>query len=697
MNNSLNVLMTRKLKKAKKEQKIKSKIDYNSITIEKIIEILNKNQDKSYEDISILKYFCLNKTKLIQKFVNDNIDESSYDLILSLSLPSTTYKNIETKNSVIVNIGEPGDYLYIILRGKAAVYEIQKFNKDITGYEYYLLLQNYKKNNENYLLEKTISENKLYFPIDLEDINIIDKIILKTFLNKQEKKLVPNYLDLLIEKAGLKYSDFKLESYIQIIEKRNKSMLEGMDLDGLSSDEKVYEYQKMMIYNIQEAWNVAYRNEKKILEDLNYIDIDIIKKYIFLSDTKNLETITYYKTTFNKTVEDMDYFGEIEHKIYTNKVISLTDNLELFCFKTELYIEFVRRIKSKLLGNKINFLLDNFFFHSIFKGYFEKYYFKYFKIEQYKMKQIIVKENDPILYCYFIKSGSVKLSSNRSIIENHILIEIIKNIIEKNNENKQEIKTNTDLNEIYSGMKNNLEYLSNELNIKNNMHLMTLQANNSLGNEFYYYGLNFLYTAQANSEIVEVYKISTDKLMKILNDKNHKAFYHYRKYCEENIKILFDRLLKLNNMLLINIKKVKNRHFENIFNPQNLEQKISTNKNYKKLNNIVDKFNSIDTIRLLKSKSLYNFNNNDNDIKSSSFGKDELNNNINIKKENDTNFFLTTQKSKRTIIKRLNNNFHINLRKKNDSVKLHRINENILNNNFKEKIKKKYTKINLFA
>ena len=61
---------------------------------------------------------------------------------------------------------------------------------------------------------------------------------------------------------------------------------------------------------------------------------------------------------------------------------------------------------------------------------------------EYKIKQIIVKENEPVQYCYFIKSGSVKLKSNRSIAENHILIEIIKNILLKSNKNENNINEN---------------------------------------------------------------------------------------------------------------------------------------------------------------------------------------------------------------------------------------------------------------
>jgi hypothetical protein len=165
---------------------------------------------------------------------------------------------------------------------------------------------------------------------------------------------------------------------------------------------------------------------------------------------------------------------------------------------------------------------------------------------------------------------------------------------------------------------------------------MTLQANNCIGCELYYYGLNSLYTAEANSEEVEVYKIPTDKLMKILKDKNNKALYFYEKYSQERLKLFFDRLLKLNNMLLLNMKKAKMRHFGNLYNFERIEPKKQTNRNYKKLNKIINKFNQIDTFKLINSYSLNSFNNvNDNNIKNSTLEKDnekgnDINNNINF-------------------------------------------------------------------
>ena len=684
MNKSLNVLMTRKQKNMGKSQKPKTKIDIETISIEKIIEILKKQQEKSIHDISILKQYILTKTKILNKFSKDNLEESSYDLLLSLSLPSSTYKIIKKENSTIINIGDEAEYIYIILKGKVAIYEIEKIHKEMSGYEYFLLLQNYKINNETHLLEKTILENNLIFPIELEDTLILDKIVLKIFLNRQEKKLLPNYLDLLIEKAGMKYSDFHLESYLEKIEKKNKDVIEGMDIENLPLDKKINEYKKLMIYNMQDAWNYAFLCEKKILDELKYIDIDLLKKYIYLTKTKNEELITFFRTIYSRTIEDSDYFGDSEHRAYINKVISLSNNLELFCIKTNVYNDLVRRGKYKLLGNQVNFLLDNFFFRSIYKNYFEKYYFKYFDLIKYKMKQIIVNENDPIQFCYFIKSGTIKLTSNRSILENHILIELIKNIILKSiqyenlNENGN-YNIHTALNEIYSEVKNNIEYLNNEINIKKNLHIMTLHEKNCIGSECYYYGLNYLYTAEVNSDEAEIYRLSSDKLMKMLRDKTHRSYHYYQKYCEQSLKIFFDRLVKLNDISLFYIKKNKQRQLGDIYNFENFKLfEEKKNKNDKKLNFIIDKF------KLFSSKIIANINNANNvDNNNNFFIEKENNKNNNVINDNNkniddktiSNLFLTQTQT--PFFRKLSSK-NINI-KKPESVKAQKIKDRIFN------------------
>ena len=99
MKSKLGLLLNRQQRNIKKVHKAAVSIDASAITTEKIIQILEK-PEKSMSDISALKYYCLNKSNLISKFTEDKLDETSYELILSLSLPSSSIKTFK-KNKII--------------------------------------------------------------------------------------------------------------------------------------------------------------------------------------------------------------------------------------------------------------------------------------------------------------------------------------------------------------------------------------------------------------------------------------------------------------------------------------------------------------------------------------------------------------------------------------------------------------------
>ena len=580
MKQELGLLLNRHQREIRKLQKISSTIDTNSLTFEKLIQILQKHKEKNLTEISALKYFCLRKTNLITKFTEDKLDEASYDLILSISL-SSSFLKIFNRDDLIINIGQPCTNLFIVLKGKAAAFGIKKYHLEVTGYEYFILLKNLKNNDDMHLIEKIILENNRIYPIDIEDMENLEKIVLKIYLSSKFKRASPKYLEDILNIVGMKLSDFELESYLDMVEKKHaKEIKEQEDVDwgSLTEEEKIEKYKELDIYNVNDAWNYTLFIEKKILDQLNYIDIELMKKYTFLTKMINEEMITYYKCEIINEIEENEYFGNSENGEYLNKVVSLSDDLNVMCIKADLYNEYVRRVNSKIIGSQINFLLDNFYFHPLYKGFFEKYYFKYFELVEYKLKQIIVKENDPIDYIYFIKSGSAKLTSTRSIAENHILIELIKNILLKSNKgNMKEIKS--EINNLYNNVTNHLEYFSNDMKIKNRVHIMTLQSNNCIGSECMYYGFKYLYSAEVISEKVELYKISIDKIMRIINDKTSPVFYYYCQYSEQNLKLFFNRLTRINNMLLANLNKSKIRQFGDIFNlnVENFQESIYKN------------------------------------------------------------------------------------------------------------------------
>lgn len=92
------------------------------------------------------------------------------------------------------------------------------------------------------------------------------------------------------------------------------------------------------------------------------------------------------------------------------------------------------------------------------------------------------------------------------------------------------------------------------------------------------------------------------------------------------------------------MKKTKIRHFGNLYNFERIEPKKQSNRNYKRLNNIINKFSSFDTYTLFNSNSLINVSGAKNSILEKGKDKDnDKNNDTNNK--NNINFFLTTQKS----------------------------------------------------
>jgi len=143
------------------------------------------------------------------------------------------------------------------------------------------------------------------------------------------------------------------------------------------------------------------------------------------------------------------------------------------------------------------------------------------------------------------------------------------------------------------------------MNVKSKVHIMTLQSNNCIGSTCLHYGFNYLYTAEVNSEIVELYKIPVDKIMRILDDKTSKVFYYYGEYSENSLKLFFNRLTRVNNMLLTDLNKKKVRQHGDIFNLNVENYKDNIYKNDIKFTNKKDIF-SFDTLFKNKKKEKSN-------------------------------------------------------------------------------------------
>ena len=539
------------------------KIDLRDITKETIKFILFKpKEERTNEDIATLKNFILLKSKFIDKLIQDHIDETMQEIVIMLSMLDSFYNQTKNKNEILYNINDKSENFYVILEGGVSILTTEQIDCEMNSEQYYNLIINFRKNNEKYLLEKTLEENIINFPIQREDVDIIDKIFLKIYiLSKNNIKILkdnPHYLEIIFEKIGLKFSDLGIESYQEKLEEENKKILIENELiiqekeDNLEQNSKK-ETKKLLEYDINEAIKICKENEEIILEKLKKIVPDnLCKKYYFLINTPELP-ITYFKYKEDKALQPLDYFGENENKYHSYKAVSNCENTELLIFSHNIYNEMISHMKSKFVAGQVDFLLDNFFFNSIYKGFFDKIYLKYFEYSKYYINQKILEENEPIRYIYFVKNGNVRILSNRSIIQNHILIKLINNILKRKNSYLLFGNSNPfDIDfKLYPELKGDFELLKNDIKLKKDAHLMTFQAKQCIGFECFYFGLNSLYTAVAISDKVEVYKIAVDKLVKILSMKNKKALNEFSIQSEKAIRILLDRIIKTNNSLLV--------------------------------------------------------------------------------------------------------------------------------------------------
>ena len=574
-----------KIEKEKEKMISISSLEYDarSITKELIISILTLPLEKRVlSQKMILTFFCMNVSKLPQKFIKEHIDKASYNNIIKLSEPSFSYKLILYTDSLIYEVNDIANYFYIILNGSAKIIKPERYISEMNANEYYSLLMKYKKEKEFSLLEKTIKENYYIFPIDKNDLGNFEKIYLKVLMIKDEEKYSEEPIENILSKVGLKLSEFGIFSYEEEIEMYNRRINEENNI--LIAQKKINQLKGMIQFNYEKKKEKNREIKNKIKIILKDIPNNIALHYSFLSN-EGKSPIIYFKFIDYKNVSTNDYFGDFENNKYIHRVISLSDELELLLMRNDIYVEFMRNQKTKIKAEQINFLVQNFFFTSISKYIFEKLYYDLFDFENYKINEIIVKENSKVDYLYFIKSGKVDLYSNKTVIENHLIINLIYDILKTQNKDYENKSIKNKYLKLYClSYIQNFEKIDKEINTNKRNNLMIYQENQCIGHECFYYGFNYLYTAIAKSDVVELYKIRVDKLMKIIKDKNNIVFNDFAKKSWDTLLLLFKLMINLNSNLVkfYNNNKIskqkKNKDNKVIINDNNNIDEIKNNK-----------------------------------------------------------------------------------------------------------------------
>ena len=632
-------------KRKKEEELIKlSQIKYEKedITYPLILSILKKSDlERTIEEKAALKYYIIELTNLYNLFFEEHIPKNFFEKIIIHSISLINYETILDSNTLLYNFYDEAENLYIIIKGQVQLEKLQKKSVFITGLDYYKFLLKLNENtDEKIILQKTIEENKNLFPLDFNNISNLKKIVLKTFLISQQNNN-PNYLDIILEKTGYEYSDFGLESYSKHLENSQKEQKKN---NNQLKNEKNY--------SLKDAIYHAHQNEKKILKKLEDINNKMCKTLLNFIDDEQKFKIFYYQYSIDKIAKENEYFGDYQNYKFIHRAKTIFNDTKIIYINNTIYKNFINKERKKLIENDIDFLYSNFFFKSVQKAKFEKEFFKLFEIQNFKKNDYIFKENSKVDYIYFIQKGDVKLTSKKSILQNHELIKKICILLKKN------IKEYS-----YDINKKKLSFMEDNLNSQYETQLFIVNNKICLGLESLYFEFNYLYNAIVDSEDLILYKINIKNLLLILK-KNVECYKKFIKKSYYMLEFFFNRIIIINKSklgienrkilrqnLLMNLEENDNINNKNV---SNNKEKIFNNEyiNVKKLNlptlkykrettkkktlnsnsNLIliktNNSNSADTKKINNVHNDYNSENNNN-----SNIKQEINNNDNLKKK----------------------------------------------------------------
>ncbi len=340
--------------------KIKTERNLKSSLFNEILKDILKHPYKKDVDIYILNTFL----KSLKKFMNIIRSENShYDIDNILSKISANLEPLQVEqNNMLMRIGEPGDFFYIILSGQVSVL-VPKVISIYMSHEQYIHHLKILYNNEPYLYEGTIKlHTKTSYFINQDEIQKDENFILS---GNNKPRSLEDYIawmngEKIIDKSSIYHKEVKIMGYFKVTD-----LYQGNSFGEIALIDQKH-LRTASIYVTDNSFfgklsaNAYKKSMRKIQEKIKRENID----FVFSSQLFNQISLKFFSQSY------WNYF--------INRKISKGD----FIFKEgherdEIYFihEGEIKIKSNLNSKKIEKI-----FESI--------------IPKYKQKRRYLKEND---------------------------------------------------------------------------------------------------------------------------------------------------------------------------------------------------------------------------------------------------------------------------------------------------------------
>ena len=493
-------------KRDRDKDEIKIKKNKNIDLYEVISRLQIPTEIRTMKDICIIRKY-LKTTQVGRLFQNEIKPKSDlYNKLLVFLAFQMKFKKIP-KNEILFKIGNRTDFFYLIMEGKVEILKPMSKIHTISGYEYFLQLMKYKKNNDKYLYSLCIRENLRNFEIKIKDGDLIPYIFITYKLDEIKNRYFVDF------KAVLELTNITPEEL-------------ELEPDKISSNRYIF------------------NKIKYIKLRMPIITPHQLNMYKFLDDKVNKKEVILFQYEPFLTIGKNSYFGEASFsgKGVRNGTARIVEDCFFGYLDIQLYNSNFYEEKKAIFEKKVDFLYKNFFFGKISLKKFENKFFNWFISGDYDNNAIIFKENSNSNFVYFIEEGTIELSSSRTILEIQMLL---KNIEEKRL-SMNEKGENLD----YNILNNDWLDLEDHVNKNQINKILILGKNNLFGLESFYYQIPYLTNARVISPKAKIIKIDNEHLYQILIRSNE-CMHELESLVQNKIDILTNRFFSLNNVKLM--------------------------------------------------------------------------------------------------------------------------------------------------
>ena len=296
--------------------------------------------------------------------------------------------------------------------------------------------------------------------------------------------------------------------------------------------------------NLNEEQKQLIKEHEKLNEfDISHvIPKQYIKRFIPELNTENdynKKEVTLFIYEITNELSNGETFGEsalINDIIIKNTYITTEETILLFLHK-KIFDKCEREAQFKLRKNNIEVILNNELFKRMNSEIFDKKYFDLFKILSKKQGNILFSQGEERKEIFFIKKGTISITSNLNYNElNKIIIEK-GGILDEKLEQKM--------------LKKNSNLPDNLLSYQNIFQIFQINNNEILGMDDYVLTKNniFFCTAIVTSKYLDLYSIDLNLFIEMCqNDFRINEIYDY--YLNKRNEIMVERLIHLKKVLL---------------------------------------------------------------------------------------------------------------------------------------------------